>query len=54
MLASLRSLADNLIDKPQEQNELIKQAYHSAIYLLDTVEVFEDKIKFLVNSNYPV
>lgn len=42
MLTSLRSLADNLADTPQKQNELIKQAYDSAIKMVDALEVFNE------------
>lgn len=37
----LRLLADDLVDTPQEQSELMEEAYHSAIHLLDSVEYFE-------------
>ncbi len=45
MLASLRSLADNGVDTPENKNELIEEAYDSAIRLLDTLEVFEYSLK---------
>jgi ATP-binding cassette, subfamily B, bacterial MsbA len=35
------SLADGLVDNPQEQNEFIHDSYHLAIYLLDKVEILE-------------
>ncbi|AFZ01029.1 ABC transporter ATP-binding protein [Calothrix sp. PCC 6303] len=35
------SLADGLVDNPQEQSDLISESYHLAIYLLDKVEVLE-------------
>jgi ATP-binding cassette, subfamily B, bacterial MsbA len=39
------SLADGLVDQSQEQNDLIYDSYHVAIYLLDKVELLE-KSKF--------
>jgi ATP-binding cassette, subfamily B, bacterial MsbA len=44
ILSSLRSLADNLISTREEQNVLIAESYESAIYLLDTLEKFENSI----------
>ncbi|NEU83588.1 ATP-binding cassette domain-containing protein [Nostoc sp. UIC 10630] len=44
ILSSLRSLADNLIDTPQEPNELISETYESTICLLKNLEKFEDSI----------
>ncbi len=40
----LRSLDDNLISTTEEQNGLITESYESAIYLLDTLEKFENNI----------
>ena len=45
MLTSLRSLADNYIETPEEQNQLISEAYKSAVHLLNQLEDFEDSIK---------
>ncbi|WP_089129396.1 ABC transporter ATP-binding protein [Tolypothrix sp. NIES-4075] len=45
MLGSLRSLADNLVDIPENKNPLIEDVYDSAICLLNTLEVFEHSIK---------
>lgn len=45
MLGSLRSLADNLVDTPQKQNEILSEAYHYAMHLLDELEHFEDSVK---------
>lgn len=45
ILNSLRSLSDGLIDKPKKQNELIQEAYQSAMLLLDKLEHFEDSVK---------
>jgi subfamily B ATP-binding cassette protein MsbA len=41
IIGSLRSLADNLIDTSQQKNELISQAYHAAIQILEELENFE-------------
>ena len=54
MLYSLRSLSeeglgvsliDNLDENTPEQNELIKEAFHAAIHLLDTTQELEDNLK---------
>lgn len=45
MLGSLRFLADNLVDIPENTNPLIEDVYDSAISLLDTLEVFEHSMK---------
>jgi ATP-binding cassette, subfamily B, bacterial MsbA len=45
MLTSLRSLADNYIETPEEQNQLISEAYKSAVHLLNQLEDFEDSTK---------
>jgi len=45
MLGSLRSLADNLVDTPQKQNQILSEAYHYAMHLLDKLEHFEDSVK---------
>jgi ATP-binding cassette, subfamily B, bacterial MsbA len=46
IFASLRTLADNVTETDQLQNQLLTEAYDSAIYLLDNLEKFEDGIKF--------
>ena len=43
MLGSLGLLNDKLIDKPEEQEELIGESYISATRLLNTIESFEQK-----------
>ncbi|MBD2571122.1 ABC transporter ATP-binding protein [Anabaena lutea] len=45
IFGSLRTLADNLTDSTEGQNELLTEAYESAIYLLGNLEKFEDSIK---------
>ncbi|MDF5720716.1 MAG: ABC transporter ATP-binding protein [Rhizonema sp. PD37] len=44
-ILALRSLADDLIDTPQQQNKLIVEAYDSAMHLLGKLEHFEEMIK---------
>jgi len=44
MIGSLRLLADEIVDTPEEQLELTEEAYRSAINLLRTFEVFENKL----------
>ena len=44
-ILALRSLSDDLIDQPQQQNQLIVEAYDSAKHLLGILEHFEDSIK---------
>jgi subfamily B ATP-binding cassette protein MsbA len=45
MIGSLRLLADDMIDTPEEQSELLELSYSSAIALLNTLELFEDTHK---------
>ncbi|MDT9187506.1 MAG: ABC transporter ATP-binding protein [Limnospira sp. PMC 894.15] len=45
IIGSLRLLADGIIDTPEEQEELTEEAYQSAISLLRTLEVFENKLR---------
>lgn len=45
MLGSLRLLADEVVDSPEEKIELTEEAYHSAVNLFRTLEIFENKIK---------
>ncbi|HAX75449.1 MAG TPA: ABC transporter ATP-binding protein [Cyanobacteria bacterium UBA11372] len=45
MIGSLRLLADDMIDTPEEQTELLELSYSSAIALLNTLELFEDTRK---------
>ncbi|NJK99173.1 MAG: ABC transporter ATP-binding protein [Spirulinaceae cyanobacterium SM2_1_0] len=41
MLGSLQLVTDDLIDTPEEQQELIAESYESALKLLDTIAYFE-------------
>jgi ATP-binding cassette, subfamily B, bacterial MsbA len=41
MIGSLRLMADDLVDNPEEQTELLEESYSSAIKLLSTIEYFE-------------
>ncbi|HEY9853718.1 MAG TPA: ABC transporter ATP-binding protein [Leptolyngbyaceae cyanobacterium] len=45
MIGSLRLLADDLVDTPEEQKELLEESYSSAISLLNTIELFENSAK---------
>ncbi len=45
MIGSLRLLADDMVDTPEEQSELLELSYSSAIGLLNTLELFEDTRK---------
>ncbi|MDJ1182026.1 ABC transporter ATP-binding protein [Roseofilum casamattae] len=45
MIGSLRLLADEIVDTPEEQLELTEEAYRSAINLLRTFEIFENKLR---------
>jgi ATP-binding cassette, subfamily B, bacterial MsbA len=45
IFACLRTLADNLTDSTEGQNQLLNEAHESAIYLLGNLEKFEDSIK---------
>lgn len=45
MIGSLRLLADEIVDTPEEQLELTEEAYRSAVNLLRTFEIFENKLR---------
>ncbi|MDB9312347.1 ATP-binding cassette domain-containing protein [Spirulina sp. CS-785/01] len=42
MLGSLQLVTDNLVDTPEEQEELIQESYEAAISLLKTLSFFEE------------
>lgn len=44
IIGSLRLLADEIIDTPEEQTELTEEAFQSAISLLRTLEIFENQM----------
>ncbi|NEP86498.1 MAG: ABC transporter ATP-binding protein [Okeania sp. SIO2C2] len=48
IIGSLRLLVDEIIDTPEEQTEITEEAFQSAIYLLRTLEIFENQ---MVNGN---
>jgi subfamily B ATP-binding cassette protein MsbA len=50
MLGFLGLLADTVVENPQEQHELLEEAYHSTIHLIDTVEFFEETVEGRVIS----
>ncbi|MEQ8970884.1 MAG: ABC transporter ATP-binding protein [Coleofasciculus sp. C1-SOL-03] len=45
MLGSIRLLADDLVDTPEEENELLEESYSSAINILKTIELFENSAR---------
>lgn len=45
MIGSIRLLADDLVDTPEEQTELLEESYSSAISILNTIEFFETSAK---------
>ncbi|MDJ0553298.1 MAG: ABC transporter ATP-binding protein/permease [Microcoleaceae cyanobacterium MO_207.B10] len=45
IIGSLRLLADEIIDTPEEETELTEEAFQSAVSLLRTLEVFENKLR---------
>ncbi|MEQ9355591.1 ABC transporter ATP-binding protein [Coleofasciculus chthonoplastes] len=45
MIGSIRLLADDLVDTPEEENELLEESYSSAINILNTIELFENSAK---------
>jgi ABC-type multidrug transport system fused ATPase/permease subunit len=45
MIGSIRLLADDLVDTPEEQTELLEESYSSAISILNTIEFFENSAK---------
>lgn len=42
IIGFLHLLADGVVDSPQEQNELIEEAYQSTLHLLDTMDLIEN------------
>ena len=45
MIGSIRLLADELIDTPEEQLEFLEESFSSAVNLLGTIELFENIAK---------
>ncbi|NJK73122.1 MAG: ABC transporter ATP-binding protein [Microcoleus sp. SU_5_6] len=45
MIAFLKLLADEMVDSPEERDELIRESYHSAANILKTLEFIECTIK---------
>lgn len=45
IIGSLRLLADEIVDTPEEQTELTEEAFQSAVSLLRTLEVFENQLR---------
>jgi hypothetical protein len=51
MIGSIRLLADDLVDTPEEENELLEESYSSAISILNTIEYFENSAQIAMSSN---
>lgn len=45
MIGSIRLIADDLVDTPEEEDELLEQSYSSAMSMLNAIEVFENTAK---------
>ncbi len=45
MIGSIRLLADDLVDTPEEASELLEESYSSAINILNAIELFENTAK---------
>jgi subfamily B ATP-binding cassette protein MsbA len=50
MMGFLQLLADELVDDPEERQELLNESYHSATYILDSLEFIEQSVKIRLNS----
>ncbi len=45
MIGFLKLLVDDMIDSPEERDELIKESYHSATRILDSIEFIEQSVR---------
>ncbi|WP_026795357.1 MULTISPECIES: ABC transporter ATP-binding protein [Planktothrix] len=50
MMGFLQLLADDLIDDLEERQELLNESYHSATYILDSLEFIEQSVKIRLNN----
>jgi subfamily B ATP-binding cassette protein MsbA len=50
MMGFLQLLADELVDDPEERQELLNESYRSATYILDSLEFIEQSVKIRLNS----
>jgi len=50
MIGFLQLLADELIDDPEERQELLNESYRSATFILDSLEFIEHSVKIRLNS----
>jgi|JFJP01.1.fsa_nt_gi ABC-type multidrug transport system, ATPase and permease components len=50
MIGFLQLLADDLVDDPDERQELLNESYRSATYILDSLEFIEQSVKIRLNS----
>lgn len=51
IVGDLQLLVDELVDTPEEQSEITEDAYHSAISLLRTLEIFETQTEKQHNAS---
>ncbi|MGF1493670.1 MAG: ABC transporter ATP-binding protein [Microcoleaceae cyanobacterium] len=51
MIGFLRLLLDDMVDTPEEQEELIWESYHSAIGILNKIEFIEENVKLRNRSH---
>ena len=45
MIAYLKLLVDEMVDSPEERDELIRESFHSAANIFKTLEFIENTIK---------
>ncbi len=45
MIAYLKLLVDEMVDSPEERDELIRESFHSAANIFTTLEFIENTIK---------
>jgi len=50
MIGFLQLLADDLVDEPEERQELLNESYRSATYILDSLEFIEQSVKIRLNT----
>ncbi len=50
MIGFLQLLADELVDDPEERQELLNESYRSATFILDSLEFIEQSVKIRLNS----
>lgn len=50
MIGFLQLLADELVDDPEERQELLNESYRSATFILDSLEFIEQSVKIRLNN----